>query len=133
MSFGSLPPPRSSGPSRSAGGLDRFFARLLGWALWGLLALMGAVFALSLLVWALVMTVASLAVSLFTGRPGAVTLLWRRYRELARQRWPQRPTASSTPRADEASATGASTATGVQDVAWRELPPHREDAADRHP
>ncbi len=121
MSFRSLPPPKSSG---SGGGLDRFFARLMAWMVWGTLALMGLVFALSLLVWLVVMLIVSLVVALFTGRKPAVAVLWSRYRDLARQRWPQREAASPTPRADAASSTGASTTdTGVQDVRWREVKP----------
>lgn len=117
MSFQSLPP-------ASGGALDRFFARLLGWLVWAFLALMGLVFLASLLIWLAVMVVASLVSSLVTGRPATVTLLWRRWREMARQRWPQRPGAqpSATPRADEVAATGHGATDGVQDVAWRELP-----------
>ena len=105
-------------------------ARVLGLLVWVTLAAMGLVFALSLAVW-LVMVVVSLVASVFTGRPAAVTVLWRRYRELTRQRWPQRPDASSTPRADAASATGAARPTGVEDVAWREVPAARDKAGAR--
>ena len=122
MSFQSLPP-------APGGALDRFFARLLGWLVWASLALVGLVFLASLLVWLAVMVVVSLVSSLITGRPATVTLLWRRYREMARQRWPQRPAASTTPRADAAEATGAAAPTTVQDVAWRDVP--AEDDARR--
>lgn len=125
MSFRSLPPPGSSGPSgssRQGGGLERWMARLMGAALWAMLALMGLVFALSLMVWLLVMTAVSLVSSLITGRPAAVTLLWRRYRELARQRWPARRADSATPRADATDVGNApSRDAPVQDVAWRDV------------
>ena len=121
MSYQSLPPPSAS----AANGLDRLFARVMGWVVWGVLALMGLVFALSLFVWLTAMVLVSLVASVFTGRPAAVTMLWRRYRDMTRQmreRWPQRP-ASATPRADAATATGAADAAPrVQDVAWREVP-----------
>ncbi|MFT3777437.1 MAG: hypothetical protein QM772_04010 [Ottowia sp.] len=116
-------------PPASGGALDRFFARLLGGLVWAALALMGLVFLASLLVWLAVMVVASLVSSLFTGRPATVTLLWRRYREMARQRWPRRPGAdSTTPRADATQATAAEPA-AVQDVVWRDVP--AEDDARR--
>ncbi len=118
MSYRSLPPPNAT----FAGG--GWMARLLGALVWLTLAAMGAVFALSLLVWLAVMVVVSLVASVFTGKPAAVTLLWRRYREMTRQvgaRWPQR-TDTPTPRADAASATGAATeASPVSDVAWRDV------------
>ena len=121
MSYGSLPPPRSSSSSST---LERLFSRLMGWLVWAMLAALGLVFVASLLVWLAVMVTVSLVSSLITGRPAAVTLLWRRYREMARQRWPRRPSAdaSATPRADAAQATGASTPSAVQDVAWRDVP-----------
>ena len=119
-SYRPLPP-----PSPAAGGVEGFVARVLGALVWLTLAALGAVFALSLLVWLAVALVVSLVASLFTGRPAAVTVLWRRYRDMTRQmreRWPQR-TASATPRADAATATGAADAAPrVQDVAWREVP-----------
>ncbi|HQD16436.1 MAG: hypothetical protein E6Q65_04235 [Ottowia sp.] len=126
MYFHSLPPPASI-----SGSADSLMGRLLGALVWLTLAAFGAVFALSLLVWLVVMVAVSLVGSLFTGRPATVTLLWRRYRdmtrEMTRQRWPQRP-ASSTPRADAAQATGAaSDASGVQDVSWREVPASSAD------
>ncbi len=132
MSFRQLPSSSSGG-----GAVERLVGALFGLLVWAMLALIGLVFAASLLIWLLVMVVVSLVSSLFTGRPAAVTVLWRRYRELTRQRWPQRPGASSTPRADAASATGATGATGaarpsgVEDVAWREVPAHRNEAAAR--
>ena len=96
------------------------------------LAALGAVFALSLLIWLAVALAVSLLASLFTGRPAAVTVLWRRYRDMTRQmreRWPQRP-ASSTPRADAVSATGAADAAPqVQDVRWREVPASEAEPA----
>ena len=79
-------------------------------------------FAASLAIWLVVMVVVSLISSLFTGRPAAVTVLWRRYREMTRQRWPQQHPGSATPRADAADVTGASVPTRVQDVHWREVP-----------
>lgn len=122
MYFRQLPPPSASA---TASPLDGLVARLLGAFVWLTLMALGAVFALSLLVWLAVMVVVSLVGSVFTGRPAAVTLLWRRYRDMTREmtraRWPQRP-ASNTPRADAAQASGAATAdTPVQDVRWREV------------
>ncbi|MCA0328263.1 MAG: hypothetical protein LCH89_22105, partial [Proteobacteria bacterium] len=106
MSYRQLPPP-AGGPTGNP--LERFVATLMRWMVWGTLALMALVFALSLLIWLVVMTVFSLVASVFTGRPAAVTVLWRRWREMTRQRWPQRPDAgTTTPRADAADATGAS-------------------------
>jgi len=127
MSFRQLPPPSSAG----GGAFERVMARLLGLLVWLMLAAMALVFALSLAVWLVVMVLVSLVASVFTGRPAAVTVLWRRYRELTRRRWPQRPDASSTPRADAASATGAARPTGVEDVAWREVPAARDKAGVR--
>lgn len=122
MYFRQLPPPSASA---AASPLDGLVARLLGAFVWLTLMALGAVFALSLLVWLAVMVVVSLVGSVFTGRPAAVTLLWRRYRDMTREmtraRWPQR-SASNTPRADAAQASGAATAdTPVQDVRWREV------------
>lgn len=121
MFFHSLPP-----PAPVSGGADGLLARVLGALVWLMLAALGAVFALSLLIWLVVMVVVSLVGSLFTGRPATVTLLWRRYRDMTREvtrsRWSPSP-ASSTPRADAAQATGAVSAqTSVQDVSWREVP-----------
>jgi len=90
MFFHSLPP-----PAPVSGGADGLLARVLGALVWLMLAALGAVFALSLLIWLVVMVVVSLVGSLFTGRPATVTLLWRRY-----------PSAQ----------------TSVQDVSWREVP-----------
>lgn len=122
MYFRQLPPPSASA---AASPLDGLVARLLGAFIWLTLMALGAVFALSLLVWLAVMVIVSLVGSIFTGRPAAVTLLWRRYRDMTREmtraRWPQR-SASNTPRADAAQASGAATAdTPVQDVRWREV------------
>ena len=127
MSFHQLP---SSSPA-AGGGLGRVMSVVLGLLVWAMLAMLGLVFAASLAIWLVVMVVVSLISSLFTGRPAAVTVLWRRYREMTRQRWPQRPAASSTPRADAASATGAARPTGVEDVAWREVPAARDKAGAR--
>lgn len=117
-----LPP--GQGPAPSA--LERLLLRLFGLLVWMALAAMGLLMVLGITLWLLLMTVVNLVTSLFTGRPAAVTLLWRGWREATRQRWPQRRPASATPRADAASATGAAQ-TGqppaVQDVAWRDLPP----------
>lgn len=122
MPFGYLPPPSSS-PAASP--LERLLQRVIGWLGWLVLAAIGLVFLASLLIWLAVMVVVSLVSSLITGRPAAVTLLWQRYRAMARQRWPQRPAAppSNTPRADAAQATGASMDAGVSDVRWREVAP----------
>lgn len=119
---------------------ERFFARLMGLMVWALLATMGVVFAISLLVWLMVMVLVGLVASVFTGRPAAVTVLWRRYRDLtrgvARQSWAKGDRrASPTPRADATSATGA-TATApvaVQDVGWRDVKPSANDAAPGAP
>ena len=121
MYFHSLPPTASV-----SGSADSLMGRLLGALVWLTLAAFGAVFALSLLIWLVVMVAVSLVGSLFTGRPATVTVLWRRYRDMTREvtrsRWSPSP-ASSTPRADAAQATGAaSDASGVQDVSWREVP-----------
>ncbi|HNN35245.1 MAG TPA: hypothetical protein PKH18_14575 [Ottowia sp.] len=121
MFFHSLPP-----PAPVSGGADGLLARVLGALVWLMLAALGAVFALSLLIWLVVMVVVSLVGSLFTGRPATVTLLWRRYRDMTREVTRSRGSpspASSTPRADAAQATGAASAqTSVQDVSWREVP-----------
>ena len=129
MFFHSLPP-----PAPVSGGADGLLARVLGALVWLMLAALGAVFALSLLIWLVVMVVVSLVGSLFTGRPATVTLLWRRYRDMTREvtrsRWSPSP-ASSTPRADAAQATGAASAqTSVQDVSWREVPAAPAAAGD---
>jgi hypothetical protein len=122
----SLPPPRHCQPAGSA--LDRLLARVAALLAWGVLALIGLVFALSLLVWLVIATLVSLASSVFTGKPAAVTVLWRRYRDLTRQRWPQRQPDSATPRADAADAAGAAMpAHTVEDVAWREVPSQGDD------
>lgn len=127
MSGRYLPPPSGS-PAGS--GLERLLARIVGWLTWAMLAMLGLVFLASLLVWLVVMVVYSLVSSWITGRPTTVTLLWQRYRDLARRRWPQRPfgadEASPTPRADAAQATGASRDTGVSDVRWRDIPVDRD-------
>lgn len=132
MSGRYLPPPSDT---PSGGGLERLLARIMGWLVWAGLALLGLVFLASLLVWLVVMVVFSLVSSWVTGRPATVTLLWQRYRDLARRRWPQRPADpdSSTPRADAAQATGASRDTGVSDVRWRDIPAARDDAGDAGP
>ena len=104
---------------------------VFGLLVWVMLATIGLVFAVSLLIWLVAMVLISLVRSLFTGRPASVTVLWRRYREMTRQRWPQRSAADSTPRADAASATGAVRPTGVEDVAWREVPAARDKVPAR--
>ena len=136
MPYRYLTPPAAA----SGNAAERFFGRLMGLLVWALLATMGVVFALSLLVWLVVMVVISLVASVFTGRPAAVTVLWRRYRDLtsslARQRWPQGDRrASATPRADAANATGAATpSSAVQDVGWREVAaPRANDGAGHSP
>lgn len=119
-----LPSPPSNQADRGA--IERAIGRLAGWLLWALLAAAGVVFLISLLIWMLVMAVISLVSSLITGRPAAVTLLWRRYREMARQRWPRPPSTSTTARPtshDDAQAKAADT---VEDVRWRDLPPSRD-------
>ena len=118
--YGFLPPPASSRTNP----LERLLSRIVGWLGWAVLMALGLVFVVSLLFWLLVMVVYSLVSGWITGRPATVTLLWQRYRAMARQHWPRRPAgqpASSTPRADAAQATGASIDSGVQDVGWREV------------
>ena len=118
--YGFLPPPAS----QRSNVLERLLATLVGWLGWAVLMALGLVFVVSLLFWLLVMVVYSLVSGWITGRPATVTVLWQRYRAMARQHWPRRPAgqpASSTPRADAAQATGASMDTGVQDVGWREV------------
>lgn len=123
-----LPPPRTAHGSV----LERWVSRIVAWISWAVLAALGLVFLLSLLVWLMIMVVFSLVRSLFTGRPATVTLLWQRYREAARQRWPEPPSARTpqTPRADAAQATGASRDTGVQDVRWRDVPASGDESGD---
>lgn len=127
MSFHQLP---SSSPA-AGGGLGRVMSVVLGLLVWAMLAMLGLVFAASLAIWLVVMVVVSLISSLFTGRPAAVTVLWRRYREMTRQRWPQQHPGSATPRADAADVTGASVPTRVQDVHWREVPAAPQAPAPR--
>ena len=129
MPFRALPPP----PGASSSALERVLMRVLGWLRALVLLGIALVFVASLLIWLVAMVVFSLVASLFTGRPAAVTLLWQRYRAMARQRWPQRtPTPeSSTPRADAAQATGASRDTDVSDVRWREVRSERGDDSRR--
>lgn len=128
--YGFLPPPASA----RANPLERLLGRIMGWLGWAVLMALGLVSVVSLLFWLLVMVVYSLVSGWITGRPATVTLLWQRYRAMARQHWPRRPAgqpASSTPRADAAQATGASMDSSVQDVGWREVrgsaPPPRQD------
>lgn len=117
MSFHSLP---------SSASAEGWLTRVLGALTWLTLAALGAVFALSLLIWLVAMVVVSLVSSVFTGRPATVTLLWRRWRDMTRDisrpRWPQR-SGNSTPRADTPSAAGgADSVAPVQDVSWRDVP-----------
>ncbi|WP_448252537.1 hypothetical protein [Ottowia oryzae] len=135
MPYRYLTPPAAA-PGNAA---ERFFGRLMSLMVWTLLATMGVVLALSLLVWLAVMVVTSLIASVFTGRPAAVTVLWRRYRDmtrgLARQGWRKGEPASATPRADANGFTGAAPTapTAVQDVGWREVKAPAPDTAGRTP
>ena len=135
MSFHQLP---SSSPA-AGGGLGRVMSVVLGLLVWAMLAMLGLVFAASLAIWLVVMVVVSLISSLFTGRPAAVTVLWRRYRDmtrgLARQGWRKGEPASATPRADANGFTGAAPTapTAVQDVGWREVKAPAPDTAGRTP
>jgi len=98
--------------------------RIFAWMTWALFAMMGFMFLFVLLFWLAVMALFSLVVGLITGRPSTVGMLWRQYRDLARQRWPRPPSgqASATPRADAAGGTTDSAAgERVQDVAWRDV------------
>lgn len=99
-------------------------ARLFGWLTWALMAAMGLMFLFVLLFWLAVMAAVSLVAGLVTGRPSTVGTLWKQYRAMARQRWPQPPgqQRSETPRADAAGGRGAPGETHVQDVHWREVP-----------
>lgn len=118
--YGYLPPPAAS----HANPLERLLGRVMGWLGWVVLMMLGLVFVVSLLFWLAVMVLYSLVAGWITGRPATVTLLWQRYRAMARQHWPRRPArqgTSPTPRADAAQATGAAMETGVQDVGWREV------------
>ena len=111
--------------SAAAGTTPSLLGRLLGVLSWVLLASMALVFVASVLVWASLAVVFSLIASVFTGRPPAVAVLWRRYRDLARTRWPQPRAESTTPRADAtdvAAAARAADVSRVDDVAWREVP-----------
>lgn len=119
-----LPSPPSNPPDRGA--IERAIGRLAGWLLWALLAAAGVVFLISLLIWMFVMAVISLVSSLITGRPAAVTLLWRRYREMARQSWPRPPSTSNTARPTSHDDAPAKAADTVEDVHWRDLPPSRD-------
>ncbi|MDO5692202.1 MAG: hypothetical protein Q4G70_06950 [Pseudomonadota bacterium] len=127
MFFYSLP----SSSSSSGSGIERFVSAAFGLFVWAMLAMLGLVFATSLAIWLVVMVVVSLVSSMFTGRPAAVTVLWRRYREMTRQRWPHQRTGSATPRADATDVTGASASTRVQDVHWRDVPPAPKAPAPR--
>ena len=118
--YGYQPPSAAS----HANPLERLLGRVMGWLGWVVLMLLGLVFVVSLLFWLAVMVLYSLVAGWITGRPATVTLLWQRYRAMARQHWPRRPArqgTSPTPRADAAQATGAAMETGVQDVGWREV------------
>ena len=135
MSFHQLPPSSSA----AGGGLERIMGAVFGLLVWAMLAMLGLVFAASLLIWLVVMVVVSLVSSVFTGRPAAVTVLWRRYRDmtrgLARQGWRKGEPASATPRADANGFTGAAPTapTAVQDVGWREVKAPAPDAAGHTP
>ena len=118
--YGYLPPSAAS----HANPLERLLGRVMGWLGWVVLMMLGLVFVVSLLFWLAVMVLYSLVAGWITGRPATVTLLWQRYRAMARQHWPRRPArqgTSPTPRADAAQATRAAMETGVQDVGWREV------------
>lgn len=118
------------GARQTGSTLERIVAGVMGLVVWATVAFMGLIVAASLLIWLALAVVFSLVSSVFTGRPATVTLLWRRYRDMTRQRWPSsRPAASNTPRADAVSPHGASPAQAgasgvdaVQDVSWREVP-----------
>ncbi|MDR0274873.1 MAG: hypothetical protein LBI48_05970 [Burkholderiaceae bacterium] len=91
--------------------IERFLIRAFGVLARAGLILIGLVFAFFLLIWLLLMLLAGLLASLFTGRAPAVTVLWRNYRQMAGKHWPAR----RAPRADAAK-------TQVQDVSWRDVP-----------
>lgn len=115
--------PSSPYARTSGGAMERIVAGIMGLMVWATLAFMGLIVAASLLIWVAVAIVFSLISSLFTGRPATVTLLWRRYRDMTRQRWPARNASSNAPRADATAAAGAAKPLSrVEDVAWREVP-----------
>jgi hypothetical protein len=91
--------------------IERFFIRILGAVARAGLILIGLLFAFFLLFWLLLMVLAGLLASLFTGRAPAVTMLWRNYRQKAGSHWPAR----RAPRAEAPQAK-------VQDVSWRDVP-----------
>lgn len=105
---------------RGAGAGGSLMGRILAWMTWALFAVMGLMFLFVLLFWLAVMAVVSLVSGLVTGRPSTVGMLWRQYRDMARQRWPKPPTgaASATPCADAADRPAGH---HVQDVAWRDV------------
>lgn len=109
--------------------MERIVAGIMALMVWATLAIMGLIVAASLLIWLAVAIVFSLVSSLFTGRPATVTLLWRRYRDMTRQRWPARQAASTTARADATGASGAPSTSGVQDVTWREVQVENKNAS----
>lgn len=108
-------------PGGGAGG--SLMGRILAWMTWALFAMMGLMFLFVLLFWLAVMAVFSLVAGLVTGRPSTVGMLWRQYRDLARQRWPRPPSsaASATPRADAATGATPPSDERVQDVTWRDV------------
>lgn len=111
-------PPRD-GPAKGS-----LMGRVFAWLTWALFALMGLMFLFVLLFWLAVMAVFSLVAGLLTGRPSMVGTLWRQYRTMARQRWPQPPSGrpSATPRADAAAGSpAAANDKRVQDVSWRDV------------
>lgn len=98
------------------------FGLVVGWLSFAMLVALGLVFIVSLMFWLIVMLVFSLVSSWITGRPATVTLLWQRYRAMARRHWPQRAAGARASAHHRASATGSAAAdAGVQDVAWREV------------
>lgn len=116
-------------PAQPAGAGMGVMGRIFAWATWAIFAMLGLMFLFVLLFWLGVAAAFSLLAGLITGRPSTVGTLWRQYRAMAQRRWPQRPDraaqrASATPRADAASGPASAAAqSGVQDVAWRDLPP----------
>lgn len=116
------------GAPRGADAGGTLMGRVLAWITWALFAMMGLMFLFVLLFWLAVMALFSLVAGLITGRPSTVGMLWRQYRDLARQRWPRSPNdpASATPRADAAAGSVANDHP-VQDVAWRDVPESRDE------
>ena len=115
---GFLPPTASP----RASPLERLLGVVAGWLGLAMLIALGLVFVVSLLFWLVLMLVYSLVSSWITGRPATVSLLWQRYRAMARRHWPARRAGrAATGMPGAARAGRAPDGDGVQDVSWREV------------